>query len=1011
MRPQRPPASTRGSQRHRRPPRPPQRCRRPLHPPQPPTSSTRPQRRPRRPNVVDAPCAPHAVDANPRPPPSPNAIDAPRGPLCVPPTPLTLPQRHATPLNVPRGPPTLSTDPRHALCVPPTPSTPPHSPRRPPWPPNACRHCPNTLLRPPHPTSLSMHPDMPSVSPAPTYAPTSLHMPSMLPHHHEPHRTFKPRSTRSATKAQQEVVVEISVPKKQTKSKKKKITTSADRDEADKEANQTTVEHLTATARTLQESGVPLAPPARQVGTGVTLVPITPSITTSRIRHEEPDDVPQIASKDKGKGRDFTNLGSSDTEEEIDEGEDDEEKKSDDEEEKELDVDLGDEEDAVSSIAPSASISVAGTSTTPVNSPITAFPNDPLLLRIATRMEVPLHMTNSGKGNGGLVNMYARYQLAVGAMAKWNRLTTPWDGPPVEEALLRSIFIKRTNFGTYGALFKRCLKFPMLMDMLQNPDYNFASEAHTKVWGGREVGRMTLGKVLDELEAELAAEEARVVAEKAKKAREAKKKSAAKKATNFCLQGLWTVLSVLFLLGLLPCATAAPLEDSFPNIRFADFANVIKLTFGENISLATVLMLLFSITTNTDILNLHGQQRAISSNNQVVTSWMTAFVRAIKDKLQVDVSDVPGNSDDDDDDAGSGSSDDNMDASDDNSNSGSDEDMDSSGSSSSGSSDASVNTETIFDTLFLATDNHKSCSAKSQTTILGKKLDSLCQSLDLYTHNDKRQLRRKLLPISTSSIQPITIITPPVMGCSTAGCHGHGLTQYLRDRDISKVTLLRGSECFEKVPVLAGRCPKCSTMFWADHESFTDNNRQLALYLPNAKYLKVGKQVWVDRIVSKAVGNANYSFHASTAAITEFWNYSFVQSNGVSFTLTRGQVWKAFVLESIRLLAGFSNSTMIFMDNLKISELVTAAYLYLGDGGIIRSAVGHSCDECCHAFKDVADVIPNQDDNPAALAGHDENRDVPEYAGPPVEDAEAMDLDNVPARAPDGLPHLYMKLI
>ena len=467
------------------------------------------------------------------------------------------------------------------------------------------------------------------------------------------------------------------------------------------------------------------------------------------------------------------------------------------------------------------------------------------------------------------------------------------------------------------------------------------------------------------------------------------------------------MLSVLFLLGLLPCATAAPLEDSFPDIRFADFAKVIKLNFGENITLATVLMLLFSITTNTDILNLHGQQRAISSNNQVVTSWMTAFVRAIKDKLQVDVSDVPDNSDDDDAGAGddnpdSGSSEDNMDASDDNSNSGSDEDMDSSGSSSSsGSSDASVNTETLFDTLFLASDKHKSCSAKRQTTILGKKLNSLCHSLDLYTHNDKRQLRRKLLPISTSSIQPVIIITPPVMGCSTAGCHGHGLTQYLRERDISKVTLLRGSECFEKVPVLAGRCPKCSTMFWADHESFTDNNRQLALYLPNAKYLKVGKQVWVDRIVSKAVVNANYSFHASTAAITEFWNYSFVQSSGASFTLTRRQVWKAFVLESIRLLADFSNSTIIFMDNLKISELVTAAYLYLGDGGIIRSAVGHSCDECCHAFKDVADVIPNQDDNPAALAGHDENRDVPEYAGPAlaaaVADAEAMDVDNVPA--------------
>ncbi|KAF9497949.1 hypothetical protein BDN71DRAFT_1504369 [Pleurotus eryngii] len=140
-------------------------------------------------------------------------------------------------------------------------------------------------------------------------------------------------------------------------------------------------------------------------------------------------------------------------------------------------------------------------------------------------------MTNSGKENGGLVNMYAHYQLTVGAMAKWNRLTTPWDGDPVEEALLCSIFIKRMNFGNYGGLFKHCLKFPMLMDMLQNSNYNFVSEAHTKVWGGCEVDRTTLGKVLDELEAEAAAEEARVGAEKAKKAKEAKKK-AAKKLTK-----------------------------------------------------------------------------------------------------------------------------------------------------------------------------------------------------------------------------------------------------------------------------------------------------------------------------------------------------------------------------------------------------------------------------------------------------------------------------------------------
>ncbi|KAJ8690199.1 hypothetical protein PTI98_011651 [Pleurotus ostreatus] len=126
----------------------------------------------------------------------------------------------------------------------------------------------------------------------------------------------------------------IPVTKKPTKAKKKKNITSADRDAADEEANETMVENLT-------ESGAPLAPPARRVGTGVTLAPITPSITTSRIRHEEPEDVPQITIKDKGKGRDLTNLGSPDAEEEKDEGEDAEAEKSDEEGDKEKDADAG----------------------------------------------------------------------------------------------------------------------------------------------------------------------------------------------------------------------------------------------------------------------------------------------------------------------------------------------------------------------------------------------------------------------------------------------------------------------------------------------------------------------------------------------------------------------------------------------------------------------------------------------------------------------------------------------
>ncbi|KAF9496404.1 hypothetical protein BDN71DRAFT_1505718 [Pleurotus eryngii] len=244
-----------------------------------------------------------------------------------------------------------------------------------------------------------------------------------------------------------------------------------------------------------------------------------------------------------------------------------------------------------------------------------------------------------------------------------------------------------------------------------------------------------------------------------------------------------------------------------------------------------------------------------------------------------------------------------------------------------------------------------------------------------------------------------------VMACPTLTCNKHSLTQELHEQDTSQVTLLQGSQCFENVPVLAGHCSICRTLYWADHERFTqDNGDDVCLYLNDAKYLKVGKSVWVDHLVSRAIVNTNYSFHASTAAITEFWHFSFVQPSRGTFKLSHCQVWKAFVAESICHMASIDNRKIVFKSNLSINALVAAAYAELGDGGIVCSAVGHSCDECCHAFKDVMGVIPRQPDDPAAVVGHNENHVVPDYEGPAL-DPDAMEVEKNPA-GPVGLGNI-----
>ena len=58
-----------------------------------------------------------------------------------------------------------------------------------------------------------------------------------------------------------------------------------------------------------------------------------------------------------------------------------------------------------------------------------------------------------------------------------------------------------------------------------------------------------------------------------------------------------------------PIVSAAPSTQPFPDIPFSIFSEFVQETFGSKISLATVLVLLFSMTENPELLNLHARQQ------------------------------------------------------------------------------------------------------------------------------------------------------------------------------------------------------------------------------------------------------------------------------------------------------------------------------------------------------------------------------------------------------------------
>ena len=410
----------------------------------------------------------------------------------------------------------------------------------------------------------------------------------------------------------------------------------------------------------------------------------------------------------------------------------------------------------------------------------------------------------------------------------------------------------------------------------------------------------------------------------------------------------WILVWLLLWLNLVSYTYAAPSQQAFPNLSFDTFSAAIKSTFGSNISLATVLAILFTLTENPDLLNLHFHQQhpEFSGENRVqVSGWIIALVNALTAKL------------------------------------------------------GTKRTETLFSDK----DVRQNLDEKQKINCLAGKLDKLANALALSPYDAEGNYQGKLLPVSDAKIEPTYTICPASFICGTQDCQGRSLVQSSRDRDIPIVTLIKGHTIYKKVPVLTGRCPRCKTLYSADHERFEDTSTaQMKLkrvYLNSAKYMKVGKRLWVDRLFSTSTINAMYNFHASAHAYAEYWNNTFGTE---STSVTRAHIWQAFVQKSVRTIAEESKIDVEFDDALNIKEVTTAAFSVLGENGIIRAADKHACDECTQKHRKTSDVVDAVFDDPAAVVGVDATDDnipalaiaheEPEFNLP---EDEGMDIDDI----------------
>lgn len=390
----------------------------------------------------------------------------------------------------------------------------------------------------------------------------------------------------------------------------------------------------------------------------------------------------------------------------------------------------------------------------------------------------------------------------------------------------------------------------------------------------------------------------------------------------FCWTFESVTLKYMLLLAFCTCSVSAinPAQTPFPDIRFSLFSEFISTQFSSEISLSSVLCILFSLTENPELLNLHARQKhpkSLGETKSKNNGWINSLARAVETKLGLQAMDL--------------------------------------------------------------IETHKQVevglNTSKFTSHVVSKLDLLIDKLALTPYHKKR-LVKVLKPVTYDQIQGVQMICPKSMSCTSENCQGRALQQITRIRDIPIVTLIKGNTIYKNAIVLTGECSACKTLYMADHESYVNNpnsQEKKMVHLINARFLKLGSNLWADQIFSATTVNGMYSFHGSTEAYTEFWNNSFGD------ILSRRHIWKAFVQESIRTLAEINHKDLETADKINTQSLVEEAYNSLGNQGVINVAPNHECSECSQPYKAISD-LNDFENNPNAAAEINANAINNDYA-------------------------------
>ena len=182
------------------------------------------------------------------------------------------------------------------------------------------------------------------------------------------------------------------------------------------------------------------------------------------------------------------------------------------------------------------------------------------------------------------------------------------------------------------------------------------------------------------------------------------------KALSKTKSGFWIILA----LTQLPFVVTSSSEQNFPNISFQTFSTFVSKNFSSEISLSAVLMVLFTMTNNTDLLSLHAKDMSSNRSSNSGSGWMNALAFALIERL---------------------------------------------------------GEQTCL--LFPNSQSLQKYTDQQKLNALSKQLDAFAKTLQLYSVNHRGQFKGKLKSVSHAAIDPIYILAPSTPVCLTQSCNLH----------------------------------------------------------------------------------------------------------------------------------------------------------------------------------------------------------------------------------------------